>query len=143
MRYCSACQAEVQTVDGYCLLGHEVALEAPIPSLEALREEVDRVFEEARRQVEVLLGSGPTAGPPPARGHAGPPRARPSTPPPPPPPLDPVRAIEDQRRTVFAALQAEEPLTVGDPIVAFAPAPRMDWGPERPGLRRKRGESAS
>lgn len=150
MRYCPACQADVRTVDGYCLLGHRVALEPPIPSIEALRAEVDRVFEEARREVAEVLygGDAPPAtpaqiaapAPGPAQTAQVPAPAR--VPPPPPPPADPVRALEERRRSVFTALQAEEPLTVADPIVAFAPAPRMDWGPERPGLLRKRAEQA-
>lgn len=150
MRYCPTCQAEVQTVDGHCLLGHRVALEPAVPSLEALRAEVDRVFEQARREVaQVLHGSAAPAAHAAAVPPAAPPAGAPTSSapaaarvPPPPPPADPARALEERRRTVFAALQAEEPLTTADPIVAFAPAPRMDWGPERTGLLRKRAEPA-
>lgn len=49
-------------------------------------------------------------------------------PPPPPPPV-----------THLDLEIAESAGAVGDPIVDFAPAPRMDWGPERQGLLKRLG----
>lgn len=45
-------------------------------------------------------------------------------PPPPPPALAPLRVTVDESSD-------------SDPIVDFAPAPRMDWGPERQGLLKR------
>ncbi|HVM36642.1 MAG TPA: hypothetical protein VM784_15060, partial [Actinomycetota bacterium] len=50
-RYCPECRAEVEASDGYCLLGHRLAL-APPTSIAALRSEVDRVFDEVRTTFE-------------------------------------------------------------------------------------------
>ena len=49
-------------------------------------------------------------------------------PPPPPPPRPTVLTIE-----------TEEVGLGPDPIADFAPAPRMDWGPERQGLLKRLG----
>lgn len=116
-RFCSRCGTDVEDVGGFCLLGHRLAVEAAISSLGDLRVEVDKAFEEARMQVANALAT--------ASGH-------PSAPPPPPPPPGHVAGpIEEATRpSVWSALEDchEAP---GDPIVAFAPAPRMDWGPQR------------
>ena len=101
-RFCPRCMAEVEDVGGYCLLGHPLSEAAPSGSLTDLRAEVDRAFEEARVQVAHVLGA--------------------AAPPPPPPPVA-------ARRTVLTLDQ--EAHTGPDPIADFAPAPRMDWGPDR------------
>ena len=51
-----------------------------------------------------------------------------SGPPPPPPP--------QVAQSIVVGL--EESQTGGDPITEFAPAPRMDWGPERENRLRRR-----
>lgn len=101
-RFCPRCNAEVEDTGGYCLLGHSLRVSAPADSLAALRAEVDLAFEEARVQVAHALGE---AGPPP-----------------PPPLATPV--------TVYPRME-ETPSQGTDPITDFAPAPRMDWGPDR------------
>ena len=50
--------------------------------------------------------------------------------PPPPPPSSEGRMV--------VTIEAE-PSSGTDPIVDFAPAPRMDWGPERQGLLKRLG----
>jgi len=40
------------------------------------------------------------------------------------------QAFEDE-------LAGTRPIESADPISQFAPSPRMDWGPERPGLLRR------
>ncbi|MGH2749902.1 MAG: hypothetical protein ACRDK3_03365 [Actinomycetota bacterium] len=69
------------------------------------------------------------------RGHSFAPSTAPSTPPPspprrvqapPPPPPPPVRA---EPTTVWKVLE-QGGYETNDPIAAFAPAPRMNWGPE-------------
>jgi hypothetical protein len=112
-RYCPSCRAEVEDTGGFCLLGHNLTLEAPTSSLSELRAEVDRVFEEAQVEVAAAMSA-----------------------PPPPPPAETVRAAvsgaspaPSPPRRVFEGL-GTEPARPQDPISAFAPPPRMDWGPE-------------
>lgn len=124
-RYCPRCRAEVEDAGGYCLLGHPLRLEAPVESLSALRAEVDRAFEDAR--IEVSAAVAATALPTPA--EAATPMATPAAPSPPPAPARP---------DPFAALRGENCASGPDPMAQFAPAPRMDWGPERHGLLRRR-----
>ena len=117
-RYCPDCASEVEDAGGYCLLGHRLALDPPTASLEDLRAEVDRSFEEARAKVTaVLTGVAP--------------------PPPPPPAVD----VDEgpQRPNPWKSLEEEVDVS-DDPIAAFAPAPRMDWGPERSGKLKRRSE---
>lgn len=146
LRYCPICKADVADAGGYCLLGHPVALDAPTGGLHELRAEVDQAFAEAAAEVgRALAGAGgpaataplfdqeestpepvtsePVASGPQASGPASlqevappaPPVARRGPPPPPPPP-------------VYPRLD-EEATSADDPIFAFAPPPRMDWGP--------------
>ena len=115
-RFCSHCQAEVEDVGGFCLLGHPLAKAAPdIGSLTALRAEVDRAFEDARVQVATVVGGVSSSAPPP------------------PPPADATAPS----RTTYPVI--EQTVTGPDPIADFAPAPRMDWGPEKKSLLKRRG----
>jgi hypothetical protein len=43
--------------------------------------------------------------------------------------------------TVWDGLEDSPTLTPGDPIAAFAPSPRMDWGPKRTRRRHKRSSA--
>jgi hypothetical protein len=111
-RHCPRCGTEVEDVGGYCLLGHPLRLSAPVDSLKELRAEVDRAMIDVKSQVEMLqtvpVGVGEGPPPPPSTTRPG----------------------------LFATLEAE-PTSGTDPLEDFAPAPRMDWGPERGRLRRK------
>lgn len=146
-RYCPKCATEVEDAGGYCLLGHRLSLVAPTASLRELRDEVDAAFEDAR--VTVTTALGPPAEPP--LGQA------PMAPPPPPPqdrrphepaPLGPAThetvpheptphasaphaAASPAGPSVWHELSQQRTASGPDPIVAFAPAPRMDWGPDR------------
>jgi hypothetical protein len=108
-RYCTTCAAEVEDAGGFCMLGHRLA--PAVPSIDEFQSEFEGAFEEARAQI-----SGPTPAVP--------------TPPPPPPP--------SQRPSVWDELD-DEPVEATDPITSFAPAPRMDWGPDRNVLSRVEG----
>jgi hypothetical protein len=121
-RFCRICDAEVQDAGGYCLLGHPLAVSSGISSLDELRAEIDRTFEEARLQVAAIGEAPPVADPPVPIRPLNPPPAPPA--PPPAAPTGPWAALS-QEIELSAAVGAE------DPISAFAPAPRMDWGPER------------
>lgn len=135
-RFCSTCAGEVEVLDGACMLGHPVRLDAPMSSLAELRAEVDAAFEAARAQVTTLLVDAPAepqveALRQPPR-HAGEQPGRRAVPPPPPPPADPVGSL------TLPPMPAGTEVALNDPIASFAPAPRMDWGPQEGKLRRLR-----
>jgi hypothetical protein len=134
-RFCPTCHAEVEDTGGFCLLGHSLRVAAPdsSDSLSALRAEVDQAFEDARVAVGHALSEVPSApasysAPAPASYSAPAPAAQ-ATPPPPPP------------SAPAAKLRIEGGYTGEghDPITDFAPAARMDWGPERQGFLKRRG----
>lgn len=112
-RFCPLCATEVQDVGGYCRLGHRLRLEPPQASLGELRDEVDRAFGEVG-----LVAARASAGV--ASTRTGP-RPAPSSSQP------PTRPAPESRPSARRGLSASS-----DPITAFAPPPRMDWGPERP-----------
>lgn len=123
-RFCPRCANEVEDVGGFCLLGHPLKLDPLIPSVAEIRDVVDRAVDEAHTS------------------SSSSPRESSSTGAPPPPPA----ATLYDRHTVWESLETDADLP-GDPIEAFAPPPRMDWGPDaRPGLiarsRRRREPSA-
>jgi len=131
-RYCPRCGTDVEDVGGFCLLGHSLKLASVTDSMSGLRAEVDRVFDEVREQVQARLatvtGEIPAVAPPP----------------PPPPALEVpvvVEVVEEASQTDLDPLWAnfDDDLSPEgpDPIAAFAPSPRMDWGPDK-GKRLKR-----
>lgn len=126
-RYCPRCATEVEDVGGFCLLGHDLRLRPMSESMNDLRAEVDRAFEEARVQVAAVTGDIPQV------------RAATPPPPPPPPPLPDDLEEQTKNRMVenWAAFEAEVP-SASDPITAFAPNTRMDWGPGDTKLKRRR-----
>ena len=156
--HCTVCDAEVEAIDGLCLLGHPVGERS---RLDDLRAEVDRAFEAASREVAaVLTGEIPlvpksepapvlrqvtrpfrldtpiledervSAPVPAAPQVASPTTWQASAPVPPPPPSGKLDVAG-----MWA--KANEPGN-DDPINAFAPAPRLDWGPDaKKGLRRR------
>jgi hypothetical protein len=142
-RYCAVCRSTVADVAGLCPLGHALEpLEDPmrkVSSIRELRREVDLAFERARHEVAAVMGT-------PHQSRA---RAVPAAPPPPPPPIrrpaPPAPPIlpAPPRETVWTALEHpmadSNAMRDGDPISAFAPAPRMDWGPKRSALLEWRG----
>jgi hypothetical protein len=131
LRFCQRCASEVEDVGGYCLLGHPLRVDPLIPSVSHIRDEVDRAFEEVGLDDPVeLLHVGP-----PAAGVSSPPEIDAST------PRDPLAPVEDApdpptsgHHTVWEALHDGVGPDGPDPMAAFAPPPRVDWGPDRPGL---------
>lgn len=174
-RHCTRCDAEVEDTGGYCLLGHPLRFNMETASLDDLKKEVEAAFTSAQDEVRdgfspllEQVESIPAAREPepayaaavatmPAR-YAAPPQpqqmatvAAPSAPapaaqrtaPPPPPPSREVTKFE----TLWDNMEGGKELDRQDPINAFAPPPRMDWGPERSerkarGLRRLRASNA-
>ena len=133
-RYCPKCGTVVEDVGGFCLLGHSLKVAAVTDSMNDLRAEVDRVFEEVREEVQARIAS--------VTGEM----QAVAAPPPPPPPVEApvvVEAVEEATQTDLDPLWAnfDEDLSPNgpDPIAAFAPSPRMDWGPDK-GKRLKRGD---
>ena len=122
-RYCPTCASEVEEVDGFCFLGHPLKLHAAPASLSELRDEVERAFadtEPAPERALVGVAARTAAAPPRAQAPAAAAPARVSSP--------PASSVSPGPRPAL-----------DDPIAAFAPPPRMDWGPEsllRGALRR-------
>jgi hypothetical protein len=116
-RFCPLCATEVQDVGGYCRLGHRLRLDPPQASLGELRDEVERAFGAEVQRQDALVGAA--AG----RGRAVASNSLQA----------PPRAPSPAAPTTPRARPASPP---PDPITAFAPPPRMDWGPERRWRRR-------
>ena len=134
-RYCPTCAAEVQDAGGFCMLGHRLG---PEDSLDALRHDVDRAFEGVTAAASRGPGTSRPTPPPRLRGGDGPvapPSGSPAPPPPPPPP--PTKDVHTVH-TVWDDL-GTQPLVPNDPIAAFSPPPRMDWGPSRSVISRLEG----
>ena len=133
---CPTCATEVEATAGECRRGHRL----PVRSVDELRAEVDLAFERAMAEVAALTGE---AVPGPRLAPAGAPPPPPSAPARLAPDLDrpdvSAQAVPDMtpppRGSVWSELSAD---AAGDdafdPIAAFAPSPRMDWGPARPSL---------
>ncbi|HEY7876415.1 MAG TPA: hypothetical protein VIG64_14975 [Actinomycetota bacterium] len=161
-RFCTRCNAEVEDAGGYCLLGHDLRLEAPVDSLRALRAEVNRTFDEARRELADVMAPAVAVAPAPSRrirldearvleGDSVEEREWADAPvsvahgdraPEPSPQQDPAPPPPRPVANVWDGLDDEPALSPGDPIASFAPSPRMDWGPRKAGLlsRRARDE---
>jgi hypothetical protein len=128
-RHCPRCATEVEDRGGYCALGHRLRLGSADGSIDSLRAEIDEVFEAARLEVSgVLKGSNGPPPPPPVTPTGNSAHAAPT--------VDDVPTSDDYKqraRGVWAALE-EDISMEDDPIEAFAPPPRMDWGPKRSAL---------
>ena len=118
MRFCPTCAAEVQDAGGFCMLGHRLR---PEVSTDPLHDDLDKVFQGLAAEIE--SASTRPSSPVPSRPA-----------PPPPPPASPMKHAQ----TVWDDLDTKA-LTRDDPIASFAPAPRMDWGPDRTVLSRLEG----
>lgn len=153
IRFCTKCNSEVENAGGFCLLGHDLRLAPPVDSLSALRAEVNRTFDEARRELAEVMApvaavTGDTIVVPDVT--SGPPAPPPAEAPPPPPstqlrvePANEPAAEVVRPGAVWAGLDEHAGIDPGDPIAEFSPAPRMDWGPSRARLRRPRSKRAT
>ena len=176
-RHCTRCDAEVEDTGGYCLLGHPLRFNMETASLDDLKKEVEAAFTSAQDEVRdgfspllddveaapvsarepepayaAAVATMPAryAAPPAPQAQAMAPMAAPAPAPmqpqrmaPPPPPTRKVSKFE----TLWDNMEGGKELDRQDPINAFAPPPRMDWGPERSerkarGLRRLRASNA-
>lgn len=126
--FCPRCRADVDNVEGFCLLGHRLPdLPADDP-IAQLRDAVDAAFTQVEVDLKSLSanveGSAPEASPDVFSSLA------PTT-----TDDDLAERMVEAKRSVWAELTRDQDLALNDPIVGFAPSPRMDWGPER----RRRG----
>ena len=123
---CHECAAPLSEGETVCALGHLVAIapvaaasaESPVSELAELRAKVNQAFAAAESQLQVLteMQAAPSVPEQPVPVRASVP------PPPPPPPPAPQ---------LFAPMPSPGEDRLDDPITAFAPAARLDWGPEK------------
>ncbi|MFN2524697.1 MAG: hypothetical protein ABR505_00295, partial [Actinomycetota bacterium] len=142
------------------LLGHSLKLAPETAAFSELRQEVDRSFDEARAKLAALVNGDEEEPPPPppqthrtaplrhntpARPTATPPLVRAHTPVPTQPvapqparvptPVPTNGSDDGPGDSVSRLWRALQDNGAGpqsdDPISAFAPPPRMDWGPSR------------
>ena len=135
VRFCPRCRADVEDVGGFCLLGHRLVAPVEDDPIADLRSEVDKAFEKVSADVATALDPlqslaleneipAPVAGAPVE------------------PAPEPEQMLEDMQVTskaLWKPLEEQTPLAGNDPIVAFAPSPRMDWGPEKDKPKRRSG----
>ena len=126
LRFCPRCRADVEDAGGYCLLGHPFP-EDRVDAIADLRAEVDDALSTVRSVVDA--GEALKAAEAELSGD-----------------------LEDEAQ-VAAAMKAtslkvyeelandDEPISRNDPIVAFSPSPRAEWGPEK-GRRSRKERSA-
>ena len=118
-------------------------------ALSDLKEQVDAAFEEARVDLQSTVWAGidpadmlapATLPPPPAAPERTEPRSPTRVPPPPPPPKPqeaapatrPVGSPNSLWDNFTDQLEEDDAvLSSSDPIAAFSPASRMDWGPAK------------
>lgn len=129
-RFCPSCRSDVEVTQGHCLLGHSVISEPSQGSLSELRAEVDKAFDDARIQISGFAPApkDPAPAPPLREREEVPVAAGSSGMPPPPAPTG--RSAQEPWSEEGVATDPN------DPIAAFAPPPRMDWGPKH-WLRRR------
>ena len=135
LRFCPRCRADVEDAGGFCLLGHRfpVATGDPIADL---RAEVDQAFAKVQVEVASVLaheGTPPTPAPSAASAEDVPIWQQLKG--------DDHEVVEDMRVTskkVYEELAADAPVSQSDPIIAFSPSPRADWGPEKGHGKRSR-----
>ena len=131
--FCPRCRAEVDNVEGFCLLGHRLPdLPADDPIVE-LRQAVEAAFTQVEVDVKALSSVVRTTEVAPAPQVEAPDIFSSLA------PEDTDDNLHERmleaKRDVWAELTKDKDLALNDPIVGFAPSPRMDWGPER----RRRG----
>ena len=127
VRFCPKCRADVEDVGGFCLLGHRFAGAPVDDSLADLRAEVDQAFQKVQAEVAVALGPIESL----ATENAADPR----------PDEELLEEIQVTSKGLWASLEEDVEVSGTDPIAAFAPSPRMDWGPDDSKLKRRSGRS--
>ena len=149
LRFCPRCRADVEDVGGFCLLGHRFP-EVTADAIADLRAEVDQAFAKVQVEVATVLGTGKTPGPPATAATPDPSPPREASPGDDVPLWQQLRGddrevdeVADEIRAtskkIYEELSVEDPVSQGDPIIAFSPSPRADWGPEKGhGKRSKR-----
>ena len=131
LRFCPRCRADVEDAGGFCLLGHRLPTTTTDPIAD-LRVEVNKAFEKVQVEVTQKVAddkvSEPVENPtdiPVWQQLRG----------------DDREMAEEMRATsrkVYEELSLDEEVSRTDPIIAFSPSPRADWGPEKGHGKRSR-----
>jgi len=132
LRFCPRCRADVEDVGGFCLLGHRLA-EGESDPIAELKVEVDRAFARAKEDVAASLGPEAKQPEPPDRPAETSVWEQLKE--------DDDEVAEDMRATsrkIYEELSDDGPVSRTDPIIAFSPSPRAEWGPEKGNGRRPR-----
>ena len=127
LRFCTRCRADVEDVGGFCLLGHRFP-EATGDPITDLRVEVDLAFAKVQREVAAVLE--PEDAPSPTEVPVWQQLRE-----------DDHQVAEEIRvtsRKIYDELSDDDPISRTDPIIAFSPSPRAEWGPEKGHGRRSR-----
>jgi hypothetical protein len=119
---------------------------ATIPARYAAPDVAELAPQQVATQVRQLAPPAPPA-PTQATFTEVPPRRVPEQPKRHVPPPPPARRPQSNFEALWEGMEGGKPLDQSDPINAFAPPPRMDWGPQRSerkgrGLRRLRPTNA-
>lgn len=128
LRFCPRCRTDVEDAGGFCLLGHRFPVAEGDPVAD-LRAEVDSAFEKVRFDLEGAL----------SRVDQRVPASVAAAPSAPLPVYEQLRdddselvaEIKSARHDVWSELRDDKPISRDDPIVAFSPSPRAEWGPDR------------
>ena len=131
LRFCPRCRADVEDAGGFCLLGHRLPTTTADPIAD-LRVEVNKAFEKVQVEVtsksaaaETRTAPDDSADVPNWQQLRG----------------DDKEIAEEMRATsrkVYEELSLDEEVSRTDPIFAFSPSPRADWGPEKGHGKRSR-----
>jgi hypothetical protein len=114
--WCPRCGANVVDVDGYCMLGHRLVGDSPDPT-EVAPEDPMRISPGTSSAQEPGAQKKPRG---PSRALSRGERVTAS----------PGAGSHDELAPVWTQLEDITEAQHDDPIFAFAPAPRIDWGPE-------------
>ena len=130
LRFCPRCRADVEDAGGFCLLGHRFPV-ADADPIADLRAQVDNAFSKVQLEVAAVFETEPASDvPTPAPSSLYEELAE-----------DDGEVAEEMRvtsRKVYEELAFDAPVSRTDPIIAFSPSPRADWGPEKGHGRRSR-----
>jgi len=132
LRLCPKCRADVEDAGGFCLLGHRLPEAESDPTTD-LRVEVELAFGRVKEDVAAVLE--PVAvqqepGDGPAEATVWQQLKE-----------DDEEVADDTRATsrkIYEELSDDGPISGTDPIIAFSPSPRAEWGPDRGNGRRPR-----
>ena len=129
LRFCPRCRADVEDAGGFCLLGHRFPVSQADPIAD-LRAQVDDAFSRVQLEVATVFETETAPEAPAPATSLYEELAE-----------DDGEVAQEMRATsrkVYEELAFDAPVSRTDPIIAFSPSPRADWGPEKGHGRRSR-----